>query len=202
MQLMKNQNKFEYKYQQHDFFSDLNQLQVARVFYSNFIDNYEKRFMGKGMTEIQITDMHRKVYFIIDIFHSLFCRGDRNYKQSLGDIKAFNMSKLLTSHFSIPHKRGIKKLNYCDFDILSNILKDIIMFNYCQFCIENRKKGVDLQLINNQIVVHAYPVRNYDLKRHLLLKTFHRDLTDLMNNFYVNAVALAFTDIEEQMKQY
>jgi len=133
--------------------------------------------------------MHRKLFSIMGIFHSLFCRGDKNYKQSLGNIKSFNLSKQLTVLFSLPNKYGHRKLNYCNFDLISNVLKDLHLFNFCLANVNDIKKG------ERKAQILAAPYDNLDRAKFNYLKQQPRDSTDFLNYISVNLVAMAFTDV-------
>jgi hypothetical protein len=132
----------------------------------------------------------------------LFCKGDKAYGDALGNIKVYNLTKVLGNHCSIPNKMGIKKLDYLDYDILGNLFEDVIMFNYFYFCLSQLKAGVNFRDIKKLLYIYGYPDRDYDIKRHALVTTFHRDAYDMFNVFCVNIVTKSFTDVIEVSANY
>jgi len=50
--------------------------------------------------------MHRKKFFIVENLHDLFCKGIKNYKQALENMKEYNLSRVVTLHCSVPDITG------------------------------------------------------------------------------------------------
>ena len=74
----------------------------GKIFYDG---NFEK-FKGKNMTLIELMEMHRIIFSLIDNLHDLVCKGTKNYKQALQNVQDYNMTKILTRKASIPERSG------------------------------------------------------------------------------------------------
>ena len=48
-----------------------------------FIENFESKYKGQGMTEFQLVFLHRKIFNVVSNFHSLFCRGDKTFEDAV-----------------------------------------------------------------------------------------------------------------------
>ena len=58
-------------------------------------------------------DIHKQIYSIIDMFHSLYCRGDKNYRASIATIHSYNLTKVMAKQCAIPTVEDQKE--FCDF---------------------------------------------------------------------------------------
>mmetsp|Transcript_41396 Transcript_41396/g.63101 ORF Transcript_41396/g.63101 Transcript_41396/m.63101 type:complete len:208 (+) Transcript_41396:1463-2086(+) len=146
---------------------------------------------------------HRRIFSIQDNFHSVFCKGDKTYEDSIHDIKMYNLTKVLGGQASIPSKMGEKKLDYLNYDVMAAIYEDIIMFNYYEYTVNHFKQGFDLKNMKAQIIKYGFPYKQYDKRQHeWCLATMTRDFSDLFNFFAINAVTKAFTDVMEISKTY
>jgi hypothetical protein len=132
--LMRDEKHFEFKYQQVNVLAGLDPVFVMNAFYFVFINGFEKNYKNKGKTEYQLMMQHTNIFQITNNFHSVFCRGDKEYEDAMGNIKVFNLTKILGNKCSIPSKMGIKRLDYLDFNILNHLFDETIMFNYFYFC--------------------------------------------------------------------
>ena len=70
-------------------------------------------------------NLHRKVFKIIDNFHSVFCRGDKTVDDATMPIKIYNLTKVITHQCSVPNEIGEKKTFALSFDLIHNIFSDI-----------------------------------------------------------------------------
>lgn len=114
------------------------------AFYYVFITHFYKIYAHTGKTEYQLMFQHRRIFATTDSFHSLFCRGNKPFEECMTNIVTYNLTKVLANLCSIPSKQGIKKDDYLDYDVMAYLFEDIIMFNYCYFCISKVKQGVIL----------------------------------------------------------
>jgi len=85
--LLIDERHFEFKYQAS--LEILNDAQVevilatfAKIFYVNF----GEKFAGKGMTLIELMQMHRRIFSLIENLHDLCCRGTKDYKEALANV--------------------------------------------------------------------------------------------------------------------
>jgi len=130
--MLQSDKNFEYKYQQSLETLTTDQTGVVlttfvKIFYVNFV----QLFGGKGRTLIELMEMHRIIFSLIDNLHDLVCRGNKDHKEALMKVQDYNMTKILTRKCSIPDETGDIKLAKCDFNTLFNIQMDIELYNYC-----------------------------------------------------------------------
>lgn len=105
--LLKDSRGFEHKYQLstdrlNDAQIDVVMVTFGKIFYGG---NFQ-RFRGRHMTLIELMEMHRGIFNIIDNMHDLMCRGNKDYKESLSNVQDYNMTKILTRKCSLPDKGG------------------------------------------------------------------------------------------------
>ena len=62
---------------------------------------------------------------IVDNLHDLCCRGVKDYKTALVNVKDYNLARTMTFKSSIPHESGDVKQNVYCLDILFAIQKDL-----------------------------------------------------------------------------
>jgi len=82
--LLQNDKNFEYKYQQS--LETLTEEQTSIVlvtFIKIFYVNFEQLFGGKGKTLIELMEMHRVIFALVDNLHDLVCRGNKDQKEAL-----------------------------------------------------------------------------------------------------------------------
>lgn len=80
--------------------------------------NFEQLFAGKGRTLIELMQMHRIIFALIDNLHDLVCRGNKDHKEALMKVQDYNMTKVLSRKCSVPDETGDIKQARCDFNIL------------------------------------------------------------------------------------
>jgi len=90
--LLKDEKYFEFKYQKMDPFSDQDPVQITNNLVNMFLSRQQKKL---SMTKDQLRIMKTKQFNIVDNYHSFFCRGDKSYKDSMANIKIFNLTKAL-----------------------------------------------------------------------------------------------------------
>mmetsp|Transcript_23983 Transcript_23983/g.36808 ORF Transcript_23983/g.36808 Transcript_23983/m.36808 type:complete len:383 (-) Transcript_23983:586-1734(-) len=129
--LFRDEKHLELKYQPVNYYKDIDRVQISNILFKTFIF---KRGKGVGsltsVTELELMQMHVQIFKIIDNFHSFFCRGDKSYKEASQNIKVFNLTKIMGSICSVPCKIGIKRHNTIEMEIISNMMKDLAMFNF------------------------------------------------------------------------
>ena len=138
--------------------------------------------------------MHKLIFSLIDNLHELWCRGNLDVKQALAGVQDYNMTKILTRKCSIADGSCDVKNNFVDFNILYNIQMDIELYNYIDILFHNFRYGKNYKIKENDsfnaslvfISVSSAPI------------SLRRNNADFMNNFFVNTVARAFTDINER----
>lgn len=100
-------DNFEFKYQQSlEVLKPEQQKVILTTFAKIFYVNFGKKFQGKGMTLIQLMEMHTKIFNLIENLHDLVCRGSKDSKQALANVQDYNMSKILTRKCSVLDKGG------------------------------------------------------------------------------------------------
>jgi len=93
------------------------------------------------MTLIELMQMHRKIFSLLENLHDLCCRGTKDYKQALANVQDYNMTKILTRKCSVPDRSGDIKLSTCDFNILYYVQMDIEMYNYVDILLHDYRSG-------------------------------------------------------------
>jgi len=85
--LLVDERNFEFKYQTS--LEILNDQQVdvilttfAKIFYLNFME----KFAGKGMSLIELMQMHRRIFSLIENLHDLCCKGSKDYIEALANV--------------------------------------------------------------------------------------------------------------------
>jgi len=118
--LLKDGTNFEHKYQlSQDRLTDI-QIDVVmdtfvKIFYGK---EWNEKFKGTFMTLIQLMQMHRGIFSLIDNLHDLTCRGNKDYKEALSNVQDYNMTKILTRQCSIPDVNGDYKEAKCDLNTI------------------------------------------------------------------------------------
>ena len=90
----------------------------------------------------QLMEMHLKIFSIVDNLHDFTCRGIKDYKEALGNVNDYNMTKLFTHQCGIPSKNGVNKETRCEVVVIDNLNKDIHLYNYVDICIRRDKLGI------------------------------------------------------------
>lgn len=95
--LLRASTNFEHKYQlSADRLSDVQIDVVMLTFGKIFYGQNWQNFKNTHMTLIQLMQMHRGIFSLIDNLHDLICRGNKDYKESLSNVQDYNMTKILT----------------------------------------------------------------------------------------------------------
>jgi len=118
------------------------------------------------------------------------------------------MTKILTRKCSVPDRSGDIKLNMCDFNILYATQMDIELYNYADDVFWQYRAGKMHDHLANKKKEEAEQAATGFNSGVVFLPltacpsymTYKRDNADFMNNFFVNIIARAFTDIEEFLK--
>lgn len=186
-------------------------LTFSKIFYINF----DQLFAGKGRTLIELMQMHRIIFALIDNLHDLVCRGNKDHREALMKVQDYNMTKVLSRKCSVPDESGDIKLARCDFNILYCLQMDIESFNYITILFHNFKAGKLENLLekskkkkdkkgNGQQGNQDIDTGGINASLCLLTMdtqppgiTYDRINTEFMNNFYVDITCRAFTNIEE-----
>lgn len=64
---------------------------------------------------------HRVRMSIVDNLHDLTCKGLKDYKKALENVKDYNLARILTFKSAIPDVSGDVKQNSYNLDILNSI---------------------------------------------------------------------------------
>jgi len=85
--LLVDEKSFEFKYQASLEILSVSQVDVilttfAKIFYMNFTE----KFAGKGMSLIELMQMHRRIFSLIENLHDLCCRGTKDYREALANV--------------------------------------------------------------------------------------------------------------------
>ena len=79
---------------------------------------------------------------IVDNMHDLTCRGLKNYKKALENVKDFNLAKILVHKCTIPHHSGDIKKAWYNIDIIYAIQMDIELYNYIDVVFRMIRMGI------------------------------------------------------------
>jgi hypothetical protein len=172
------------------------------AFYYVFIVAFYKVYANTGKTEYQLMFQHRRIFSIVDNFHSLFCRGNKPFEECMGNIVTYNHTKTLGNQCSIPNKQGIKKEDYLDYDVIAYLWEDGVMYNYYHYCLGRWKEGANFNELKDEIYLYGYPYRDYSMKRHEFCCGLPRDISDFFNWSYIHIITQAFTDVDEIARNY
>ena len=82
------------------------------------------------MTLIQLMQMHRGIFSLIDNLHDLTCRGNKDYKEALSNVQDYNMTKILTRQCSLPDLDGEYKESKCELNVIYAVQFDIELYNF------------------------------------------------------------------------
>lgn len=191
----------------------------GKIFYGQNFQN----FKGKNMTLIQLMQMHRKIFSLIDNLHDLICRGNKNYKESLSNVQDYNMTKILTRSCSIPNTNGVFKDGKVELDVIYAVQFDIELYNYVDIVLRKLKMGKLYQESIDKVKqkgssaeeekaeAAALEEQNFDEEDEETKKMdgifpigigpdgvpLKRNNSDVMNNFFIEQVSKSFTDIEK-----
>jgi len=94
------------------------------------------------MTLIQLMQMHRGIFSLIDNLHELICRGNKDYKEALSNVQDYNMTKILTRMCSIPDVNGDYKEGKCELNVIYAVQFDIDLYNYIDVVLRKLNMGI------------------------------------------------------------
>lgn len=140
--IMKDSKDFEHKYQQSEHRLNDDQIDVVmttftKIFYGlNFI-----KFKDKHMTLIELMQMHRGIFKMNENLHDLFCKGNKDYKEALGKVQDYNMTKILTRQCSIPDLDGNYKESKVELNVIHAVQFDIELYNYIDVILRRLRLG-------------------------------------------------------------
>lgn len=60
------------------------------------------KYKGMHTTYIEMMNMHRSRFKIMENLNDLLCKGSKDYKESLNTVNDFNRTKVLTRICSVP----------------------------------------------------------------------------------------------------
>ena len=128
--LLKEDEEFEEKYQKS--IDALNQDQLMRVnkVFDKILNKDWNKYKGMHTTYIELMNMHRTKFKIMENLNDLLCKGSKDYKESLSTVKDFNSTKTMTRICSVPSKDNDITQNKLYFDMLKIIKLDIEIFNH------------------------------------------------------------------------
>ena len=134
MVLMKEETQFEAKYQlSGPQLSPQQKLDVKLVFkmlFAGVKHSMGTQQMSKSMSLIELMDLHRSRFGLIEGMHDFVCKGVRDYKQALANVQDYNMTKILTKQCSFPDLTGHIKESKVQMSTLMAIQNDIELFNF------------------------------------------------------------------------
>lgn len=140
--LLRDARGFEHKYQlSTDRLNDAQIHIVMAMFGKLFYKGNFHKFRGKHMTLIELMEMHRKIFNIIENMHDLMCRGTKDYRTSLSNVQDYNMTKVLTRKCSLPDRGGDYKQGKCEFDIIYAVQMDIELYNFVDCTLRKLRMG-------------------------------------------------------------
>lgn len=229
--LLKDSRNFERKYQMST--DRLNDKQISIVmvtFKKMFYGSSFEYFRGKHMTLIELMELHRKIYDLVDNLHDLVCRGVKDYKESISNVQDYNMTKILSRKTSIPVMSGKYKEGKVEMDVIHAVQMDIEMYNFIDVTMQKLKLGKLHREIQekshgqheedeikggasaseNKERVDQGDEEDDETKKvdGIYPATIgpdgvplKRNHSDLMNNFFVDYAVRSFTDIEKELKE-
>ena len=116
--LLQDEKYFEYKYQNSlEYMEQAQTNMVTKVFIKVLYQEYNT-FKGVQTTYFKSMSKHRKIMKIIDNMHDLTCRGSKDYKKALENVKDFNLAKILVHKCTIPHPSGDIKKAWYNMDVI------------------------------------------------------------------------------------
>jgi hypothetical protein len=110
----------------------------VKIFYGQAWNGFKNTFM----TLIQLMQMHRGIFSLIDNLHDLTCRGNKDYKEALSNVQDYNMTKILTRQCSIPDINGDYKEAKCDLNTIYAVQFDIELYNYIDSTLRKLRMGI------------------------------------------------------------
>lgn len=133
---------FEHKYQLSQ--DRLNDVQIpvvmatlVKILYTNW-----EEFKGTHMSLMQLMEMHRGIFKIINNLHDLVCNGTKDYKEAVSNVQDYNMTKILTRMCSIPDINGIYKQAKVELNCLWCVQMDIERYNYVDCVLRRLRMGI------------------------------------------------------------
>jgi hypothetical protein len=208
--LMRDERTFQFKYRQSEDNFDAIDPQIAMMNFGRiFYDMFETRFKGKRMMLIELMQRHTQAYDLVENLHDLFCRGTKDYRESLSNVQIYNMTKVLTRKTSIPNETGDVKQSICDFDVIHAIQMDIEMYNYVHNVFYDYRKGkfkyerqqsrilkTNEQMFS-KVLKESIQYTHMPLPSQNDMTLTRRSNSDLMNNYFIEITARSFTNIED-----
>lgn len=192
----------------------------VKIFYGQA---WTRQFKNTFMTLIELMQMHRIIFSLVDNLHDLTCRGNMDYKQALSKVQDYNMTKILTRQCSIPDVNGDYKEAKCDLNTIYAVQFDIELYNYIDSTLRKLRMGI----LRDEVLMKergtyvdaekkdAAGKENDDGDDDEELKKvdgvfpiiigpdgapMKRNNSDVMNNFFIMYAVRCFTDIEKLIK--
>mmetsp|Transcript_22568 Transcript_22568/g.34871 ORF Transcript_22568/g.34871 Transcript_22568/m.34871 type:complete len:210 (+) Transcript_22568:1077-1706(+) len=138
------------------------------------------------------------------------------------------MSKILSAKCAIPDKNGDFKQGKCEMDIIRSVMMDVVLFNYVDVALrkywmgtlaeELRKKAKKKKIaeeVDEQSRIEGFKINNKVLDVDVEVEEeeevideiemgpdgvlLWRNPSDLMNNFFINFSAIAFTEVHKKL---
>ena len=157
--------------------------------------------------------LHRQLFKIKSNRHDLCCRGTKDLMGALRNVQDYNLSKLMQRKASIPAVTNVNHEAMCHWDIFYQVQMDIENYNYIDLVLKQyfegnlteevrrqeneRYKNLDEEVDEEKL--HATEVLLLQEKAPAGIK-YKRDNIDYVNNFFVNIVAMSFTNIPEMQE--
>ena len=203
--LMMEERNFEPKYQMQRIAKDKDVVQLIQIF--DRVLRSEKVFQKSRAHNVRniedMVKMHSKIFRNIDQFHSFFCRGDKNFRQSIQNVKVFNLTKIISVNASLPDSKGLVRNNSINYHIIKNVMDDVVLYNFFYFSLDAHKRGLDKETLKQEVQLYSEPTVNYTFeKHHLCNQTFVRTMDDFVCMLNINQISKSYTDILERIKNY
>ena len=133
--------------------------------------------------------------------------------QALRNVQDYNLSKLMQRKASIPSVSNINHEAMCYWDVFYNVQMDIENYNYIDQVLKQyfdgnlteevrQKENERFRSMDEEVdeeKLHATEVLLLQDKAPAGVK-YKRDNIDYVNNFFVNIVAMSFTNIKEMQE--
>ena len=152
--------------------------------------------------------LHRKAFRIKQNLHDLYCCGLKDYMQALRNVEDYNLSIVLERKVSIPSINEVYNEATIHWDIFYTIQMDVENYNYVDVILNDNRMGrlteenkrVEIEKFQKSLEDKTKPKLNAGVVFLTADKApsgspFKRKNQDFMNNFFVNIVTVAFTNI-------
>mmetsp|Transcript_30401 Transcript_30401/g.46568 ORF Transcript_30401/g.46568 Transcript_30401/m.46568 type:complete len:192 (-) Transcript_30401:423-998(-) len=139
--LLKPSSCFEHKYQFSENKMTPDQIETMDRAFVIVFGKYEQKYKGKVLSLLDLIELHRVKFKIVDNLHDLLCLGNLDSKAALSNVQEYNLSKFLSTKCSMPDPSGEFKLGRVDIGMVYTIFKDADLYNYADIVMRKLRMG-------------------------------------------------------------